>query len=158
MPTYRRTTRIDAPLADVWAFHSRIDGLRALTPAVSGLEIRSVTGPDGTPDPESLEVGTEIEMRVRPLGRLPGPEWTSEITRRDRNDDEAVFQDTMRDGPFETWEHTHRFLADEAGTVIVDSLEYALPSPWSALHPVVHVGMTGLFVYRHRRTHSLLDR
>ena len=32
MPTYRRTTRIAAPIDEVWAFHSTIDGLVALTP------------------------------------------------------------------------------------------------------------------------------
>lgn len=157
MPTFRRTTVVDAPLEDVWTFHSTIDGLRALTPSWSGLVIDSIVGPDGTPDPATLAVGTTIEMRVHPLGVLPGPRWTSEITRRERDDDEAVFVDTMIGGPFETWEHTHRFLAAGAETVVDDRLEYALPRSTALLTPGVHAGIAGLFAYRHARTRSLLD-
>lgn len=156
MPTFRRCTVVDASLDAVWAFHSRIDGLRALTPSWSGLEIVSVTGPDGTENPETLDVGADIEMRVRPLGRLPGPEWTSRITRRERDGDRAVFRDVMLDGPFETWEHTHRFLRSDGQTVVVDSLEYELPRRFRPLTPAVHAGLLALFAYRHARTRSLL--
>lgn len=156
MPTFQRTTVVDAPLDEVWAFHSTIDGLRALTPSWSGLVIESVVGPDGTRGPESLTVGTGIEMQVSPLGILPGPGFTSEITRRERDDGEAVFRDTMVGGPFETWEHTHRFLAVGERTVVEDRLEFALPSSVALFTPFVHVGLAGLFAYRHRRTRSLL--
>lgn len=156
MPTFQRTTVVDAALDDVWAFHSTIDGLRAVTPSWSGLSIDSVVGPDGVQGPETLEVGTSIEMRVRPLGILPGPGWTSEITRRDRDDDRARFRDVMIDGPFETWEHTHHFLAVEDRTVIYDRLEYGLPSFLEPLEPIMHVGFRILFAYRHARTRSLL--
>lgn len=157
MATYRRATVVDASIDAVWAFHSGIDGLRALTPSWSGLEIESVTGPDGTVNPEMLEVGTDIEMRVRPLGRLPGPDWTSRITRRERDGDRAVFRDTMLDGPFDQWEHTHRFLAVEGTTVVYDELAYELPRPARVATPVVHAALAALFAYRHHRTRAILE-
>lgn len=158
VPTFQRTTVVDAPLDDVWAFHSTIDGLRAVTPSWSGLSIDSVVGPDGDQDPETLEVGTSIEMWVRPLGTLPGPGWTSEITRRDRDDHSARFRDVMVDGPFETWEHTHHFLAVENRTVIYDHIEFCLPPPLKPLEPIMDAGLRILFAYRHFRTRSLLGQ
>ncbi|MGM0398101.1 MAG: SRPBCC family protein [Halobacteriota archaeon] len=156
MPTFQRTTVVDAPLEAVWAFHSTIDGLRALTPPSSGLEIDSIVGPDGTRNPETLTVGTTIEMRVRPLGVLPGPGWTSEITLRERDDDRAVFRDTMDGGPFETWEHTHRFVSVDEQTLIYDDLEFALAPSLALFTPFVYLGLAGLFTYRHARTRSIL--
>ncbi|AKH96600.1 SRPBCC family protein [Halanaeroarchaeum sulfurireducens] len=156
MPTYYRSTVVDAPLDDVWAFHADVDGLRALTPSWSGLEIESVTGPDGERDPETLEVGTDIEMRVRPLGLLPGPAWTSRITRRERTEGEAVFRDTMIGGPLETWEHAHRFRALDGRTLISDRLDFALPPAYEGATPAVRAGLAALFAYRHHRTRTLL--
>lgn len=156
MLRFRRATLVDASLEAVWAFHSSIDGLRALTPAVSGLEIGAVTGPDGTESPDPLVVGTEIEMRVRPLGVVPGPGWTSRIAEREREDGSAHFTDVVIDGPLDRWEHTHRFVAVEEGTIVIDALELALPPRLRALAPLVRTALWALFVHRHRRTRTLL--
>ncbi|MFB6134991.1 MAG: SRPBCC family protein [Halanaeroarchaeum sp.] len=158
MAIYDRATVIDAPLSEVWAFHSTLDGLRALTPGLAGMEIGAVRYPDGDHDPDELLAGTEIEMRVRPLGILPGEEWTSEITERTRGEGEARFRDVMHDGPFERWEHTHRFLAVDDRTVVYDRLSFALPRPFGFLTPAVRMGIAALFAYRHARTRSLLGR
>ena len=159
MPTYTRRIRVDAPLSAVWAFHSRVDGLEALTPGFLNLEVGEVRGPDGEPDPEVLMQGSEIEMSLRPLGVGPRQRWTSVITGREEGDGVAWFRDEMRDGPFPRWKHTHRFRADEGGTVIEDRVVYQLPlgGLGKAFGPLGVVGFEPMFRYRHRRTKELLE-
>ncbi|QKY19971.1 SRPBCC family protein [Halolamina sp. CBA1230] len=159
MPTYTRRTRVDAPLSAVWVFHSRVDGLEALTPGFVNLEVGEVRGPDGEPDPEVLMQGSEIEMSLRPFGVGPRQRWTSVITDREEGNGVAWFRDEMRDGPFPRWKHTHRFRADGDGTVIEDRVVYQLPLGGfgKALGPLGIVGFEPMFRYRHRRTKELLE-
>jgi ligand-binding SRPBCC domain-containing protein len=159
MATYRRRTRVDAPLESVWDFHSRVSGLEALTPDWLHLRIEAVRGPDGEADPEILEAGSRIEASVRPFGVGPRQGWTSLITEREREAGAAFFRDEMTDGPFRRWEHTHRFFADCDQTVVDDRIEYALPlGPLSpAVSPIARVGLEPMFRFRHRRTRALLE-
>ena len=159
MPTYTRRTRVDAPLATVWAFHSGVEGLEALTPGFMNLEVGEVRGPDGEPDPEVLMQGSEIEMSLLPFGVGPRQRWTSVITGREEGDGVAWFRDEMRGGPFPRWKHTHRFRADGEGTVIEDRVVYQLPlGPLGrALGPLGVVGFEPMFRDRHRRTKEILE-
>lgn len=158
MATYRRATRIDAPLEDVWTFHSQIDGLEALTPGFLNLRVERVVGPDGDLDPPELIEGTRIELATRPLG-VPGGSFVSVITHRESGDGYAQFVDTMEDGPFPEWQHTHTFQADGEGTRLVDEIEYRLPGGGfgAALGPLGWLGFEPAFRYRHRRTKQLLE-
>jgi len=165
MPTYRRTTRIAAPIDEVWAFHSTIDGLIALTPDWMHLEIARVEGPDGEPDPAVLTVGSQIRMSMQPLGVVPRQQWTSQIVEREPAGTEPVegsayFVDNMSGGPFREWEHTHTFHADGDETILVDSVTYRLPlgALGDIAGPVAKIGFEGMFRDRHRRTaHQLGD-
>jgi ligand-binding SRPBCC domain-containing protein len=178
MPTYRRTTRIPAPIDEVWAFHSTVDGLRELTPDWMNLRIGAVEGPNGERDPPALFAGSRIRMSIRPFGVVPRQRWTSRIVEREPDDgpdaespadgaadDEgpdgnssiegsAYFVDEMTDGPFRTWKHTHSFFADGDETLLADSVEYRLPfgSLGDAAGPFAKVGFEGMFRDRHRRT------
>jgi ligand-binding SRPBCC domain-containing protein len=160
MPTYRRSTRVAAPIEEVWDFHSRIAGLEALTPGWMGLSVEAVRGPDGGPDPEILEVGSRIRMSMRPLGAGPPQQWTSRIVAREEHDGSAMFRDDMVDGPFTEWVHTHRFFADGDETILEDTVEYELPfgPVGRALGPFARVGFEPMFRYRHRQTRRLLGR
>ena len=158
MPTYHRETWVDAPIEEVWDFHSRITGLTALTPGFMNLEVERVVGPDDEEDPGILEVGARIEMSMRPLSVAPRQSWTSVITHRESDLDagRAVFRDTMEDGPFPRWEHTHRFYEGDAGeTLVSDRLVYDLPGgPLGDLVAPLSgpVGFAPMFRYRHRET------
>jgi ligand-binding SRPBCC domain-containing protein len=159
MSTYRRGTRVGAPLEEVWEFHSRISGLEALTPGFMNLRVEGVVGPDGGPDPEVLEAGSRIDMSMRPLGVGPRRTWTSVITEREAGAGSAMFRDRMEDGPFPEWVHTHRFFADDGETLVVDHVEYRLPGGplGEAVGPLGRVGFEPMFRYRHRRTRELLE-
>ncbi|MEF8799986.1 MAG: SRPBCC family protein [Halolamina sp.] len=159
METYSRRTRIAAPLEEVWAFHSRIEGLEALTPDFMSLEIDEVRGPDGESEPDLLVEGSEIEMSLRPFGIAPRQRWVSRITEREEREARAWFTDEMLDGPFPTWKHTHTFFADGEETVIEDRVEYELPlGPLKdVLGPLGVVGFEPMFRDRHKRTHEALE-
>ncbi|WP_128905119.1 SRPBCC family protein [Halorubrum amylolyticum] len=164
MPTYRRTTRVPAPIDEVWAFHSTTDGLRELTPRWMHLRIGGVEGPNGKPDPDVLVEGSEIRMSIRPFGVGPRQRWTSRITHREpaaeaAPGDHARFVDEMVGGPFRTWEHTHAFYADGEETLLVDTVAYRLPfGPLGdAAGPFAKVGFEGMFRDRHRRTVTRFD-
>ncbi|WP_123621846.1 SRPBCC family protein [Halorubrum sp. CSM-61] len=165
MPTYRRTTRVPAPIDEVWTFHSTIDGLRELTPDWMRLRVTGVTGPDGEPDPDVLAEGSEIGMSIRPFDVGPRQRWTSRITEREPGEgddpgDRARFVDEMTGGPFRKWEHTHAFYADGEETLLVDTVAYRLPfGPLGdAAGPFAKVGFEGMFRDRHRRTIARFER
>lgn len=157
--TYQRSVHINAPLADVWEFHSHVDGLVALTPDWVQLTVDGVTGPDGDPDPEVLAAGTSIQLSVRPFGVGPRQSVTSEITERETLDGEAFFTDELRDGPLPQWEHTHHFRQDDAGTLLTDRVRYRLPlgELGTVMSPFAVVGLDPLFRYRHRETRRQLE-
>ena len=157
MATYRRRTRIRAPLAEVWAFHSTIDGLEALTPGWMGLAVESVRPPEGHGDTDELLEGTEITMASKPLGVAPETRWISRITDRREGEGYCMFRDDMLGGPFGLWIHTHEMYGDSGETVLIDSVEYELPSPVDRLDSFATVGFEPMFRYRHRKTKELLE-
>ncbi|GAB7008624.1 SRPBCC family protein [Halorubrum trueperi] len=159
MPTYRRTTRVPAPIDEVWTFHSEIDGLQELTPDWMNLEIDGVEGPDGTADPEVLVEGSRIRMSIRPFGVGPRQRWISRIVEREPDRREAVgpsarFVDVMGGGPFRRWEHTHAFYEDGEETLVVDTVDYRLPlgAFGDVIGPLAKIGFEGVFRDRHERT------
>lgn len=169
MPTYQREVRVDAPLDEVWAFHSRIEGLEALTPDWMHLRVEGVHRPDGddadggdtnayAEDADVLNAGTELRVSIRPFGVGPRQRWTSRIVRRERENRSAVFEDVMEDGPFPRWRHTHQFLAEGvAETLIRDRVEYELPVVGGLLGPLGWLGFEPTFRERHRRTKRILE-
>jgi ligand-binding SRPBCC domain-containing protein len=159
MAVYRKEARIDAPLSAVWEFHSRIDGLEALTPGFLGLTVDRITGPDGEPNPEVLETGSTIEMGLQPLGAGPRQRWIAEIGEREREGDTAHFVDTMAEGPLPEWRHTHSFRADGDQTLLLDEVEYRLPGGrlGELAGPLGTLGFEPMFQYRHWKTKRLLE-
>jgi len=157
MQTFERDLRVDAPLDEVWAFHSTVDGLLALTPDWANLRVDGVEWPEdrGGRDDEVLVEGTRIQMSVRPLGVGPRQTWTSVITERVEADGHAYFVDAMEEGPFPEWEHTHSFFADGDQTVLRDHVEYRAP-----LGGVGALGSPAalwtMFRFRHRQTRASL--
>lgn len=159
MNTYERSVRVRAPFEEVWSFHSGVSGLVALTPEWMHLEVETVRGPDGEPDPATLEAGSVVHASVRPFGVGPRQTWISEITARDERDGAAHFRDVMTEGPFPEWEHTHLFYADGAETIVRDQIRYQLPLGvlGRAAGPLAVVGFEPFFRYRHRKTKELLE-
>jgi len=159
MPTYERETTVDSPFDDVWAFHSQVSGLEAVTPDWLDLRVERVIGPDGEPDPNVLEPGSEVALSMRPFGAGPRQHWTSVITDRERDEGSAYFRAEMVHGPFDRWEHTHSFFADGDRTVIRDRVDYELPFGrlGDAVGPVSKPGFEAMFRARHRLAKAQLE-
>lgn len=157
MARFERSIVIEAPLEDVWEFHSTVDGLVKLTPTWMGLEIERIVGPDGTLDPDELVAGTEIAMAARPFGMLPGGSWVSRITSRDYRPGEAHFSDEMVEGPFRHWVHTHTFTRMNGRTRLHDRVDYQVAEPMSGVSGLARPFFEAFFRYRHRQTKSRLE-
>ncbi|MFB6162657.1 MAG: SRPBCC family protein [Halococcoides sp.] len=158
MATSERSSIVDAPFEDVWAFHSTLEGLEALTPDWVGLRVESVRGPEGDAI-DDLVAGTTATISVRPLGIGPRQRVDTHIVERERDDDSGYFIDEFAGGPFADWRHTHQFEAVEGGTQITDHVEYALRggAVGRILSPLAIVGFVPAFRDRHRRTATHLE-
>ncbi|MDY6775925.1 MAG: SRPBCC family protein [Halobacteria archaeon] len=148
---FESETYIDAPLEDVWEFHSGVEGLKSLTPGWMNLRLLEVENGDA----DELTEGSEIRLSVKPLGLLR-VSWTSTIVERESDFDEgrAVFVDEMERGPFERWRHTHGFERSDGGTVMRDTVEYEsgkIPNSF------VKLQLKGFFRYRHSKTKKILE-
>jgi len=156
MPSYQRTSIVDADFEAVWAFYDSIEELKILTPDWLGLQVASIVGPDGE-EPDGYEVGTVIALETRPLDLFTISEWTVEIVDREVSETRAQFVDEQvgDQGPFGTWRHTHRFAKLGEGTMVHDHVEYELPFDTDL--PLATPVLAAMLWYRHRRTRELLE-
>lgn len=163
MSVYERETRVRAPFEEVWGFHSRGEGLEALTPTFMNLRVERIISPEGGPSPSSdgdqLERGSRVKATVRPFGVGPRRGWTSVIVEREEHDTAAMFIDEMEDGPFPYWQHTHSFYADGSETLIRDHVEYELPFGifGRIASQFGSIGFKPMFSYRHWKTGRILE-
>jgi ligand-binding SRPBCC domain-containing protein len=110
-----RRSRIEAPAAEVYAWHALPDALEQLSPPGSAIEVLEKTG--------GIERGARVVLR---FGRWPFRlRWVAE-----HQDFEVghYFSDVQVSGPFAYWKHTHKFEPDgPAACILEDKVEYALP-------------------------------
>jgi ligand-binding SRPBCC domain-containing protein len=125
---------LSAPVERVAEFFSDVRNLKRLSPPFPVMEI-------GFDDPHVQE-GAEFEVRLR-----FGVTTYTLATRITRVNPDGSFEDTFRGGPFHRWHHSHRFLATEAGTLVLDELEFE-PAWWFA--PFARVMVHLMFLYRRR--------
>ena len=105
---------VPRPLPDVFEFFSRAENLQRITPPWMMFRIL-------TPGPIEMREGATIAYALRVRG-IP-LRWLTQI---ERWDPPFEFIDIQTKGPYKLWRHTHRFSEVEGGTLIVDTVEYAL--------------------------------
>ena len=134
------------PRPDVFAFFADPANLAQLTPP--WLRVRLLT-PHAV-----LATGAVLDYELRWLG-LP-LRWRAFVR---EYDPPYRFLDVQVRGPYARWEHRHRFLEEDGGTVVEDRLVYRLPlGPLGrALHAVL-VGrqLRAAWAYRERRLGEVL--
>jgi ligand-binding SRPBCC domain-containing protein len=108
---------IPIPLSEAWAFFSRPDNLKDITPAYMGFTIRSKH------HGEQMYEGQIIEYTVTPLLGVP-VYWMTEIT---HVSDRRYFIDEQRFGPYSLWHHQHHFKEVEGGVEMTDIVHYKMP-------------------------------
>jgi ligand-binding SRPBCC domain-containing protein len=98
----------------VFPFFADARNLEAITPPL--LRFRVVT-----PDPIEMRVGTLIQYRLR-LHGLP----LSWLTSIQAWEPPHRFVDVQIRGPYALWHHTHTFMPTAEGTVMHDTVRYAI--------------------------------
>ena len=108
-------SRIEAPAADVYAWHAQPDALEQLTPPGEHIEVIERTG--------GIERGARVVLR---FGRWPfRRRW---VAVHQDYEEGRYFSDVQVSGPFAYWKHTHTFEPDgPASCTLEDKVEYALP-------------------------------
>jgi hypothetical protein len=140
-------SRIEAPAADVYAWHLLPDALERLTPPGEKIEVIERTG--------GIERGARVVMRV---GRWPfRVRW---VAVHQDYETGRYFSDIQVSGPFAYWKHVHKFEPDgPAACILEDRVEYALPfgflGRWIA-GKFVRRKIEGMFKYRHAVTARLI--
>jgi len=151
MPLYtlRREQRLPGTPDEVFPFFADAGNLKAITPPSLRFQIV-------TPRPIEMRVGALIEYRLRMRG-LP----ISWLTRIEEWEPGVRFVDMQLRGPYALWHHTHTFEPDGAGTLMTDTVRYALPGgPLGALpHSLfVRAELERIFDFRTERVPALLGQ
>lgn len=113
-----REQRIPTPLPEVFAFFSEARNLDRITPPWLHFQVLSQTD-------RELKAGSLIHYQLGWHG-IP-LRWTSRI---EEWCPPTRFVDTQLKGPYRLWHHTHSFEACDGGTLIRDTVQYAVPAGW----------------------------
>ena len=135
----RRQQRVQGDPDTVFDYFADAGNLEAITPP--WLQFRIVT-----PRPIEMRLGTLIEYRLA-LHGLP-INW---LTRIEEWVPGERFVDVQLHGPYALWHHTHEFEPDGDGTIVRDTVRYALPlGPLGVLahRAFVHRDLERIFDYR----------
>lgn len=144
---YHHRFRVQAPLAQVAAFHRQSASMSAITPPPVLVRVQRA--------PTILQEGDEMAFTLW-LGPLPLP-WVARI--------EAVtptgFVDRQLSGPFHQWVHRHTFHPiSEQVTEVIDELEITLAAAWhwKLMGLGMVISLPILFAYRGWKTRNILEK
>ncbi|MDP9255462.1 MAG: SRPBCC family protein [Actinomycetota bacterium] len=148
--TIECSCEIDAPIAQVFAFH--LDTRNAARIAPPGQRVVSVEGEF------PLRLGSEVRLRAR---QLPLPWAQTWLVRVARLEEPTLIVDELLRGPFAAWRHEHHFAALPGGrTRLTDHVTYELRGgAFGRLAGALAVRRLLLATFRSRqaRTRSLLE-
>lgn len=102
------------PVPEVFAFFAAAENLERLTPPWLCFSVRSLA-------PKEIAENTLITYRLRVHG-IP-LRWVSRIEEWEPN---HRFVDRQLTGPYALWHHTHAFSALSGGTLMRDTVRYAI--------------------------------
>ena len=143
--------RIPIPVRDAWNFFSKPSNLQLITPASFQFKILS------TSDDRPIYEGQIIDYTVRPLFNIR-MRWTTLIT---RVEEEVMFIDEQKRGPYRYWQHQHCFRPIADGTEMSDIVRYEIPGWWAGdvLNTLlVKSDLKKLFLYRSARIEQLFGK
>ena len=136
----QREQRLRGTPEDVFGFFGDARNLEAITPPFLGFRVV-------TPDPIEMRVGTLIQYRLR-LHGVP-VNWLTTIQAWEPP---HRFVDVQLRGPYALWHHTHDLRADGDGTIMRDTVRYAIgfgPLGDLAHRLLVRRDVEAIFAFRH---------
>lgn len=139
LETFESEQRVNASLEVVAAFFSETRNLERLTPRELKWRILS--------DASTMHLGATVDYSLRVHG-VP-VRWRSLASEWSMPDG---FADVQVRGPYLWWKHTHSFVKEGSGTLVRDSVEYALPLPpfGALLRRMVRRDIESAFAFRRR--------
>jgi ligand-binding SRPBCC domain-containing protein len=143
-----RRQHLPFALDRVFEFFADARNLERITPPLLGFRVV------GDP-PVEMRAGALIEYRLRLHG--VGVDW---LTRIEEWEPGVRFVDQQLVGPYRLWHHTHTFEERDGGTLMRDSVRYALPLwPLGELAlPVVRRDLARIFDFRRDSVEGLLHK
>ncbi|MDM8516055.1 TIGR01777 family oxidoreductase [Desulfobacterales bacterium HSG16] len=135
---FTKKSRINAPVEEVFKWHSRPGAIERLSPPWDPLRVISRQG--------GIETGAKVVLEIK-AGPVP-IKWVAEHTGYEEN---RYFKDEQRKGPFARWIHTHLFEPDgNDACFLEDHIEYApLFSSGMITAPFIEKKLERIFNYRH---------
>jgi ligand-binding SRPBCC domain-containing protein len=143
-----RSQVLPRPPTEAFELFADAFNLEAITPPL--LRFRVVT-----PRPIEMRAGALIQYRLR-LHGVP-VDW---LTRIEEWEPGIRFVDVQLAGPYRLWHHTHEFEAHPGGTLMRDTVRYALPLwPLGELaHPLVRRDLRAIFDHRQAAVVRMLGK
>jgi ligand-binding SRPBCC domain-containing protein len=146
MPQFEARLVLSRSLLEAFDFFRRPANLVRISPPE--LHLRLVEGP------ERIELGSRVVLQGRRWG-VP-QRIVSEIT---AFEEEVLFRDEQREGPFGKWSHTHRFEQAPEGTRVTDQIDYEPPTGLLGLilnTQAIERDLQWIFSYRAQKVQELL--
>jgi len=150
MPVFESRSLMPVPIDELFAYHARPGAFERLAPPWQRLRILEQEG--------GMRDGGRVEFKVY-VGPV-GKRWVAEMGGYVEG---RQFVGRQVEGPFASWEHTHRFLpgADGSTSELLDHIEYSLPA--GILTDPIGAGparkqLERLFRFRQARTRADLER
>ena len=143
----RREQRLEAPPETVFPFFADARNLETITPPL--LRFRLLT-----PDPVAMGVGTFLQYALRIHG-VP-VRWDTLIQEWEPP---SRFVDVQVRGPYRLWHHTHELEPDGDGTLMRDTVRYAIgfgPFGEVARRAVIERDLEAIFRFRAERVPALV--
>jgi uncharacterized protein (TIGR01777 family) len=143
MLQFKKTSRIEAPAAEVFWWHSRAGALERLTPPWESIQILEKSG--------GIESGGRVVVKMK-AGPFPMV-WEAKHTEYMETE---MFQDVQVRGPFSHWTHTHRFIPNgDTASILEDIVDYQPPMGVAgrlAAGRLIRNRLEQMFSYRHAIT------
>jgi ligand-binding SRPBCC domain-containing protein len=137
--TVRREQVLPGRPEDVFPFFADARNLEAITPPLLRFEVV-------TPGDIDMRVGALIQYRLKVHGI--GVDWLTSIQAWDPP---HRFVDVQVRGPYRLWHHTHEFVPHPDGTLMTDTVRYAIGWGFAgeiAARAFVHGDVAAIFDYR----------
>jgi uncharacterized protein (TIGR01777 family) len=149
MPVFERKSVVEAPVENLFAWHSGPYAFERLVPPWENVQVLEKKG--------TITNGSRVVLKMRQgFGNI---RWTAV---HDGFIDGKEFRDTQVEGPFAKWVHTHQFRSlTEKTSLLTDHVDYQ--APLGALGDIVAGGyiaekLKRTFTFRHTRTQNDLKR
>lgn len=137
------TIELSAPVREVFDYYA--DPANVVRMAPPDLNARLLEGQ------HPLRKGSRVVFSIRPSMMPVQVRWVLEITEFEEN---SLFVDELRKGPFAHWVHRHHFAeGSSGGTRLTDEIEFDAPVPlfaWIARRNFVQARLADLFAHRER--------